>query len=310
VQSARLGRDPEGGTPETLVKVHRTSSDYLMKSVLYVGVLFLLTATSAVAQGMSKVMVNGVPVRVYGTVEQGHVVVAGKQAVIQNEHDAFVAISGIYEGNGRTYVMVAENCGGSACGDVFQAVDMTTPKYVVSPVFGTGVSGAKPEVRNGALLLTQKTADGTSTFHYSFKDGKLETVKEALDLEATGPDKAPGGDIAALASGKTMGAVFKLRATAMPLRAIMGEDAFGDARSVALDEFGQPFAEKQGMVSANACQPHNCSSHSLSVAFDHEGHVWALLISNDVGTYYGNPDQMVQWQLKQAGAVRLLRLRE
>jgi hypothetical protein len=62
-------------------------------------------------------MVNGVPVRVHGTVEQGHVVVAGKQAVIQDEHDAFVAISGVYEGNGRTYVMVAENCGGSACID-------------------------------------------------------------------------------------------------------------------------------------------------------------------------------------------------
>jgi hypothetical protein len=274
-----------------------------MKSLFNVGFLFVLMAiaTNAQAQGMSKVMVNGVPVRVYGNVEQGHVVIAGNKVVIQNEHDAFISISGIYEGDGRTYVMVAENCGGSACGDVFQAIDMTTPKYLVSPVFGTGVVGAKPEVRNGALLLTETTADGTTTFHYSFKEGKLETVKEALDLEATGPDKAPGGDMAALASGKTMGAVFRLRATAKPLRTIMGEAAFNDARSVALSDFGQPFAEKQGMVSANACQPHNCQSHSLSVAFDHEGHVWALLVSKDVGTYYGNPDQMVQWQLKQAG---------
>jgi hypothetical protein len=183
---------------------------------------------------MSKVMVNGVPVRVYGSVEQGHVVVAGTQVVIQDEQDAHVSIQGIFEGDGRTFVVVAENCGGkNACGDMYQAIDMSGPNYKVSPVFGTGMSGAKPEVHGGALLLSQQTPDGTATFHYAFKDGKLSTTNEAVNLDASGPEKAPGGDMAALANGKPMSAIFKLRATAEPLKALMGDEAFKDARSVA-----------------------------------------------------------------------------
>jgi hypothetical protein len=261
--------------------------------------LSLAASTTASAQGMSKVMVNGVPVRVYGNVEQGHVVVAGTQAVIQDEHNAFVSILGIFEGDGRTYVMVTENCGGSACGDEFQAVDMSNPKYAVSPVFGTGVVGAKPEVRDGALLLTQKTADGTATFRYAFKDGKLSTIKQPLNLDAGGPGKAPGGDMAALANGKQMSAIFKLRATAGPLKAIMDDAAFEDARSVALNDFGGPFAEKSGIVSATVCQPHDCGAHSLAVAFDPEGHVWASLVRDYKRVDYGNPDPAMKMRLKQ-----------
>ena len=263
------------------------------------GSLTLVAPAPAFAQGMSKVMVNGVPVRVYGTVEQGYVVIAGTQAVIQNEHDAFVSIFGIFEGDGRTYVMVTENCGGSACGDVFQAIDMSTHKYTVSPVFGTGVVGSKPEVRDGALLLTQTTADGTAAFHYAFRDGRLSTVKQPLNLDAGGPEKAPGGDMAALANGKQMSAVFKLRATADPLKAIMDDAAFEDARSVALNDFGGPFTEKSGIVLASVCQPHDCGAHSISVAFDHDGHVWASLVREYKRVDYGNPNAIMKMRLKQ-----------
>jgi hypothetical protein len=134
-------------------------------------------------------------------------------------------------------------------------------------------------------------ADGTATFHYAYKDGKFAAAKEALNLDAAGPETAPGGDMAALANGKSMSTIFKMRATAEPLREIMDKD-FDDARSVALNDFGGAFGEKNELISAGVCQPHDRASHSLSVSFDHEGHVWASLVSSNARAFYGNPNPL------------------
>jgi hypothetical protein len=76
----------------------------------------------------------------------------------------------------------------------------------------------------------------------------------------------------------------------------MGKD-FDDVRSVALNDFGGAFGEKNGLVYAGVCQPHDCTSHSLSVLFDHEGHAWASLVRNNARTFYGNPNPLVRVQL-------------
>jgi hypothetical protein len=56
--------------------------------------------------------------------------------------------------------------------------------------------------------------------------------------------------------------------------------------------------EKDGTVSASVCQPHDCSDHSLAVAFDHTGHVWASLVKDGKPTYFGNPDETIGARLQ------------
>jgi hypothetical protein len=246
-------------------------------------------------------MVNGVPVQVYGTPDQGFAVVAGNQLIIQTRD--YVSILGIFEGGGRTYVVLAENPGGSS-GDVFQAIDMSTTRYSISPIFGTGAGGEKPEVVDGALVMTANSNDQKERFRYSFKDGKLEMTKQAINLQPSGPARAPGGDLAAFVNGKSMSEIFKARATASALQQIMDPNAFADARDVALQDIqGGPFVEADGIASAWACQSHDCAYHWVSIAFDHQGHAWALLVRRSVPTptYYGSPDILVKRHLKPPG---------
>jgi hypothetical protein len=50
-------------------------------------------------------------------------------------------------------------------------------------------------------------------------------------------------------------------------------------------------------VPPGVCQPHDCISHSLAVAFDHEGHVWASLVCNNARTLFGNLNPLLRVQL-------------
>jgi len=177
-------------------------------------ILGVVSAKPCLAQYLNKVVVNGVPVRVYGTPDQGFLVLAGDQVSIRDDGDSLVGIFGVFEGDGHTYVVIAENCGGSGCGDLFQAIDMTKSPYVTSPVFGTGVVGAKPEVLEGALTLKQEEAGTRARYTYNFKDGQFSAKKDVTSLEPTGPATAPGGDLAAFAMRKTMSEIFLTKATA------------------------------------------------------------------------------------------------
>jgi hypothetical protein len=260
---------------------------------------FVVAPLSALlAQTLSRVQVNGVPVRVYGKPDQGFVVTAGDQIAIRDDTDMTVGIFGVFEGDGHTYVLVAEDCGGSGCSEVYQAIDMTRSPYVTSPVFGTGWVSPKPVVRDGALVIVQERSDKKVRFTYNFKDGQLATKEDRLSIEPTGPETAPGGDLAAFANRKTMSEIFRQRATARPLMTIMDLPSFNDAREVALYDFGGAFLEKYGIMAASVCQPHNCGDHSVSVAFDHNGHVWASLVRDGRRVFFGNPNPMVQARLQ------------
>jgi hypothetical protein len=257
-----------------------------------------LSVTHTSAQTLTRAQVNEAPVRVYGSVDQGWVVTAGDRIVIRDDDDMTVGILGVFEGEGGTYVLIAENCGGSSCGDLFQAIDMTKKPYVASPVFGTGLLGAKPEVKEGALVLTQAQADQQASFTYTFKDGQLITKKNIESVEPTGPVSPPGGDLAAFVNRKTMSEIFRQNATARPLLSLLGAEAFNDARGVALLDFGGTFAERYGVLVAAVCQPHDCGGHSISVVVDHSGHMWASLVRDGRRTFFGNPNPMIRARLE------------
>ena len=83
--------------------------------------LIIAPLPALLAQTLLRVQVNGVPVRVYGKPDQGFVVTAGDQIAIRDDTDMTVGIFGVFEGDGH-YVLVSENCGGSGCSDVYQAI--------------------------------------------------------------------------------------------------------------------------------------------------------------------------------------------
>jgi hypothetical protein len=269
-----------------------------IQSVATAAVLLFFSITLANSEGMPQVNVNGTRVKIYGTQEQGFVVVAGDRVVLEDDTDAFLSIKGVYSGDGKTYVVISGNCGGSACGPMFHAVDLSDARFLASPKFGAGVIGAVPIVKGGALVISQESASGTKHYIYHFKDGQLKTEISDISLDFSGPATPPGGDLAAFADGKTMADIFKMRAFGIRLRELLGASSFADARSVALYKQGGPFSAYGDYVYSTACEPHNCGSHSISIAFDHEEHVWALLKQDDAEYFYANPPYQVMQLLR------------
>jgi hypothetical protein len=252
-------------------------------------------ATPAVGQTLDKVVVRGTSVQVFGQHPGEIIVVVGDRVVIHDDHDMTVSIQGIYEGEGRTYVLVEENSGGNGCPGLFQAIDLTsTIGPQVSKPFGTCSDLPKASVQSGNLQVTLPRMDGKGNITYSYFDGKLETHEQAVSLEPSGPEAAPGGDLAAFAIRRRIDQLFRLRASAASLMRIMPPAAFNEARDLALSGPSSEAVVRGDDVYLGACEAHNCGWHQVTIAFDHVGHAWAALLNDAKITFYGNPPENIR----------------
>ncbi len=245
---------------------------------------------------MKQVYVRGVPVEVWDN-GNSHIVVAGDRVLIRDKFSTFISINGIYEGDGRVFLLLSKTAG-NVCSEEFQAIDMTSAEPKISESFGGCASITSAAVSGGALVVAFKALNGKNTETFTFRDGALTSTKTALSLEPKGPEGAPGGDLAAYVYQKQIGEVFSLRPSTAALKKIMSAQAFEEARDLAISGPGTRFEVKNEMVRATACQSHMCPFHAVAVVFDHKGNAWASILRGDGKLeMYGNPPPFIKAML-------------
>lgn len=245
---------------------------------------------SLYAEEMQKATVNGVPMRIYGAASQGYVVVAGDRVVAKDEATDKMAFDGIFEGDGHTYVLLSKYSGGASCCYSYNIIDMSGHNPITSKEFDYGFKMIKIEVDKGALHVATISHDQKHRVTYVFKDGSFNEDISDNNIQLTGPDHVPGGDIAAFANNKQLSTLFGIRATALPLSKLLGT-YYEEARGIANADFGSPFIAIGGYEIAAYMQPHD-AMHKIQVLLDHNGGMFAKLVLDDAqGTslYFGNP---------------------
>jgi hypothetical protein len=253
-------------------------------------ICLVISVSAMAADMMKKVTVDGMPVRVYGSREGGYVVTAGKRVIFTDDGSVAVGIESIHSGEGRTYIVISTFSGGASCCFTYYAVDMSNAEYKLSPGFELDQRLINIKVVSGALIVETLADNQKRRMSYSFYDGAFKEEVRSNSLEPTGPDSVPGGDLAAFANGKMMSDVFKAQATAKPLAKLLGK-YFIEARDIALADFGGSFGEQEMYVIADNAQPHN-AQHRVAIAFDHDNHLWAMLVVDDVThskLFFGDP---------------------
>jgi hypothetical protein len=251
-------------------------------------------ASRAQAQLLQKAVVHGVMVQVTGESPNGILVTVGDRVVIRDNDNTTVYIKGVYEGSGKTYVLIAEASGGNACPELYQAIDMSASEAKVSKPFGTCSDFGRPAVINGALTLDLPLLDGKGRVLFTYLGGVLNETKQRVSLEPAGPAGAPGGDLAAFALSRNIGDLFKLRASAGPLMRIMPASDFAEARDMALSGPSSGAKLNGDVVVIGACQAHNCLDHQVTLVFDHFGNAWASILREARLSFFGNPDPRVR----------------
>jgi hypothetical protein len=241
---------------------------------------------------------HGIPVRVVGEFPHGIQVIVGDRVVIRDASDEFVYLKGVYEGSGRGYVLVAEAPGGNGCPEMYRAIDLSAAVPIVSRVFGTCSDVPSVVVTNGALTTTMPGMNGKANIVYRFANGALRETTRPIPLVPTGPDEAPGGDLAALALTKRVDELFLLRAFAAPLLRIMPAASFAEARDMALGGPADGPKPAGAFVVAFACEAHDCAAHHAALAFDRLGHVWAELRRGRRTMFFGDPSAEVRAALE------------
>ena len=87
--------------------------------------------------------------------------------------DNRVLIQDVYKGGGRTYVLIAEQSGGSACPSLYQAIDLSGGTPVASPRFGNCSDVPRVGVVGGALQVSVPAFRAAPDATYVFRDGRL-----------------------------------------------------------------------------------------------------------------------------------------
>lgn len=116
-------------------------------------------------------VVAGRTVQVVST-EGGHAIVVDGRVLANDADDDRVIIQGVYQGGGRTYVLIAEQSGGTACPSMFQVVDLSSVP-VVSPQIGNCSDLPRISVVGGALRVAVPAFRAAPGRTYTFKDGNL-----------------------------------------------------------------------------------------------------------------------------------------
>lgn len=108
-----------------------------------------------------------------------HRIVVDGQVLATDADDDRVAIQGVHQGAGRTYVLLEEQSGGSACPSMYQAVDLGGVAPTISPQFGNCSDLPQASVSNGALRISVPAFRAAPTASYAFRDGRLTRLGPA-----------------------------------------------------------------------------------------------------------------------------------
>jgi hypothetical protein len=258
----------------------------------------LSTLNVAVADDQKKVMVNGKLLEIYSG--SPPILVLGNKVILRPpEITAYLNVEGIYDGDERTFVLVSEGTGGTACPGDFAIVEMRGATATVSDTFGTCSDVAKAEVKGDALIVTIPKFDGTGEDVTIFRGGQLTTTEKIYSEDGEGPAQAPGGNLALFLANKDIASAMGLKAFVNALRRIMSHDDFKEIRLMALSGPGTNFTMHEGLAVAGACERHNCGDHRFSVAVDQAGRAWAALYNESKERFFGNPDPSILAQFRQ-----------
>lgn len=136
------------------------------------GVPYTQVAASASVQDQR--VVEGRTVQVVA-VGNGHAIVVDGRVLVTDTEDDRVTIQGVYQGGGRTYVLFAEQSGGTACPSLYQAIDLSGSVPVASPQIGNCSDLPRVSVTAGALRLSVPRFRAAPAKAYSFRDGRLSS---------------------------------------------------------------------------------------------------------------------------------------
>ena len=134
------------------------------------------TPTAAGAERDRRV-VAGRTVEVVAAGTAHRIVVDGQ--VLTTDADDRVAIQGVYQGGGRTYVLLEEQSGGNACPSMYQAVDLSVGTPTISPQFGNCSDLPQASVGNGALRIVIPAFRAVPAASYVFRAGRLTRLGPA-----------------------------------------------------------------------------------------------------------------------------------
>ena len=103
----------------------------------------------------------------------GHQVVVDGRVLANDTEDDRVVIQSVHQGGGRTYVLIGEQSGGTACPSMYQAVDLSGIP-VISPQFGSCSDLPRVSVVGGALRVSVPAFRAAPAATYMFRDGHLQ----------------------------------------------------------------------------------------------------------------------------------------
>ena len=168
VAGCQVATDPYGRTvmsTPTLGQALGLSGQSVRPSIPY---------TPIVASGsvQEQKVVSGRTVQIVST-GNGHAIVVDGHVLASDADDDRVIIQGVYQGGGRTYVLIGEQSGGTACPSMYQAVDLSGSVPAVSPQIGNCSDLPRVSVVGGALRLTLPAFRAAPARAFTLKDGRL-----------------------------------------------------------------------------------------------------------------------------------------
>jgi len=104
---------------------------------------------------------------------RGHAIVVDGRVLANDADDDRVIIQGVYQGGGRTYVLIEEQSGGTACPSLYQAVDLSASAAAVSPQIGNCSDLPRVSVLGGALRVSVPAFRAAPAKAFTFKDGRV-----------------------------------------------------------------------------------------------------------------------------------------
>ena len=103
----------------------------------------------------------------------GHAIVVDGRVLANDADDDRVIIQGAYQGGGRSYVLIEEQSGGTACPSMFQVVDLSGSMPAVSAQIGNCSDLPRVSVIGGALRMSVPAFRAAPARAFTFMDGRL-----------------------------------------------------------------------------------------------------------------------------------------
>lgn len=263
--------------------------------------LLSLVPARAIAEPLSKAIVNGEVFSVNGNADQGIVYSYAGHAFTPDDTAAFAGVHSILEDNSHIYVVTIQSGGGSNSSPQFRIFDVSNSKIpIMSDIMGQDVGDifiSDWRIKDGSVFGEFRADDGEYTLECYFKDGKTEVKKIPYAEKLEGPDRVPGGDYAIYANEKPILLAFTSKALSYKLKSILPDDVYKEARKMAFETNNVFFTPSHGVVSAKTFKKYD-TGEWISIAVDHSGRLFAGFSWGDnKAVYYGNPDELTKLAL-------------